>query len=450
VQVRRRDRGLRRQQPLREQRARQPGQDVTGARGGEPRGPGRVDEHRVKPVRRRDHRRGALEQHAGAELGGGQPRVLDPAGRDVRRVLAEQPPEFARVRGEQGGRGTRQQVLALGEQRQPVRVHQHRQARGQHRRQPRRGGIRGAHPGARDPRLHSPDTLGEFSIFFRTDAAVSFQLRYHHLGPQPADGCRRGGRGDQPDHARAAADRAARGEQGGAGKPVTARQQAEDAAPVLVRLVARAGKQGPDVGSLRGTDVGGALQVRPEPDVDELDDPRMAGPRVDKQPRLERAERDGDVRPYRGAVHRAGVGVDAAWQVDGYGGRARGGGELGQRRGRLAQAAAAADAEHPVDDQVRAADRVPHVVPRVVPGGDVRPGVVGAAGLADGDDPAAPALERRAAAGVDLVPGLDRGHRRAAPGEQRAGVQRVAAVISRAREHHDPRAVDPARAAQGI
>jgi hypothetical protein len=48
---------------------------------------------------------------------------------------------------------------------------------------------------------------------------------------------------------------------------------------------------------------------------------------------------------------------------------------------------------------------------------------------------------------MDLLAGLDRGHRGAASGEQRASVQRVPAVVPGACEHRDPRAVDPAWAA---
>ena len=102
-------------------------------------------------VRRRDHRGRALEQHARAEPVRRAPRVLEPPRLDVGRVRAEQPAELARVRGDQRGRGPRQQLPVPGEQGQPVRVDQHRQAGGEHRREPPRRRVVGAHARARRP-----------------------------------------------------------------------------------------------------------------------------------------------------------------------------------------------------------------------------------------------------------------------------------------------------------
>ena len=87
----------------------------------------------------------------------------------------------------------------------------------------------------------------------------------------------------------------------------------------------------------------------------------MPGTRVDQQPGLDRAEGHGDVGPDRRAVHRPGVGVNAARQVDGHHGRAGlpgASGLPGQAGERLPQAAPPADAEQAVDDQVGAAYRV--------------------------------------------------------------------------------------------
>ena len=103
------------------------------------------------------------------------------------------------------------------------------------------------------------------------------------------------------------------------------------------------------------------LQVRAQADVDELDGSRVPGAGVDQQPGLDRAEGHGDVGPDRRAVHRPGVGVDAARQVDGHHGRAGLPGAIGlpgQAGERLPQPAPAADAEQAVDDQVGAVYQV--------------------------------------------------------------------------------------------
>ena len=120
--------------------------------------------------------------------------------------------------------------------------------------------------------------------------------------------------------------------------------------------------------------------------------------------------------------------------------RARQGGE------RLAQAALAADAEQPVDDQVRVPDGVPHVPPGVVAGAaDVGPGVVGRCGAAPRSTNRPPAALSAAA-----PPWCSRGPAwmavTAAPrrGEQLPRVERVPAVIAGADEEHDPRAVEVA------
>jgi hypothetical protein len=73
--------------PLSEQGARQPGEHVAGAGGGQPAGAGRVDKHRAG-TGRRDHRRGALEQHAAAEGGRRRTRVLGPPRGDLGRTGA--------------------------------------------------------------------------------------------------------------------------------------------------------------------------------------------------------------------------------------------------------------------------------------------------------------------------------------------------------------------------
>src|SRR5205807_10232230 len=139
------------------------------------------------------------------------------------------------------------------------------------------------------------------------------------------------------------------------GEAVTAGQQAEYAAAVLVRLGARAGQQLADVVLLRSAGRGPFFQVRPEADVDQLNRARVPGARVDQQPGLDRAEGHGDVGPDRRAFHRPGAGVDAAGQVDDHHGGTGLPGAFGPGREpgeRVAQATAAADAEQAVDDQV--------------------------------------------------------------------------------------------------
>ncbi len=246
------------------------------------------------------------------------------------------------------------------------------------------------------------------------------------FGPRLADQRGRGVRGDHPDHARPAVHRPAGGEQRRPGETVAAGQQAEDAPAVLVRFGPGPGQQVPDVVPLRCRGGRPFLQVRAQADVDELDGARVAGPRVDQQPGLDRAEGHGDVGADGRPVHRAGVGLDAAGQVDGdHGGAGLAGvfGLPGQGGERLAQAAPAADAEQSVDDQVGAVDGA------------------GRGGLRGGCDPAARGAQRGGAARVGCGAGRDRGDGHAAAGQQGPGVERVAAVVPAAGQHDRAAAV---------
>ena len=102
----------------------------------------------------------------------------------------------------------------------------------------------------------------------------------------------------------------------------------------------------------------------------------------------------------------------------------------GERGGVVAQAAATADAEHPVEHEVGPADERRH--PR----------------LAGGQRTTAGPAERGEARRVRPVGGeQDGGDAGAAAGQARAGEQRVAAVVAAAHEQHDAAAVDRARAA---
>jgi hypothetical protein len=165
--------------------------------------------------------------------------------------------------------------------------------------------------------------------------------------------------------------------------------------------------------------------VRAEADIDELDSARVPGPRVDQQPGLERAEGHGDVGFHGRAVHRPGVRVDAARQVDGdHGGAGLAGllGPGGQGGERLAQPAAAADAEQPVDDQVGVVD--------------------GAGGVGH---PAPGGAQRGQAARVRFRSGHDGGDGRAPAGQPGTRVEGVAGVVPASREHGHPGAVHEAR-----
>ena len=158
-----------------------------------------------------------------------------------------------------------------------------------------------------------------------------------------------------------AADRAAAGQHGRAGELIAAGDQPEYAAAVLVRLSARPRQDCGDVGGLQRHNVGRA-QIRAQPDVDQLGCPGEASAGVDQQAGLDGSEGHGDVSGDGGAVHLAGVSVNAAWQIDRDDESAVAAGlrdQLGQRRAGFAQAAVAADAGKSVDDQVRGRDRWP-------------------------------------------------------------------------------------------
>src|SRR5207247_346532 len=100
-----------------------------------------------------------------------------------------------------------------------------------------------------------------------------------------------------------------------------------------------------------------AAQPRAEADVDQLDASTVDSTGTDHQARLERAERDRQVGPHRGAGYVAGVHVDAGRHVDGDDGPPVRGGR--DQLGRVvAEAAAPADAEDAVDHEVHSGRRL--------------------------------------------------------------------------------------------
>lgn len=205
-----------------------------------------------------------------------------------------------------------------------------------------------------------------------------------------------------------------------AGVAGRARDDADDAAPVLVALAGRPGEQRRHVRVLERLQPrfgGGEFEA----DVDEAERARVRAGRVDEQAGLVRSEGDGRVRPHRFAAHLAGVGVHAAREVDGHDGSPCGVGQFG-RAG--AQAALAADAHDAVDDEVGAAHAFRGVLVLRV------------------EDRAARRAQRREASGVGPV-GVQQQCRdaRAPAGEAGARVQGVAAVVPRADEEGDAGAV---------
>ena len=425
VQVSGRDPRLRGRKALREQRPGQPGQHVTGAGRGQPRGPGRVHEHRAAaPVRH--HRGRSLEQDGHAEPVRRAAGMLQPPGLDGGRFGAEQPGQFPGVRRDQRRRLPRQQAGVLAQDGQPVRVDQDRQVGAQDRGQPRHGVRPGAHARPGHPGLDAAHRADQ------VPARVIGVGGQHRLGPGLADRPDRNRRGHHPDHPGTAAHGPAGGQHDRPAEPVAARQHADDPPAVLVRFRSRAGQQPGDVLVLRGHGGGLAGQVRAQPDVDELHGSRVPGAGVDEQARLDRAERHRDVGSHGRAVDRAGVGVDAAGQVDSHHGGPLVHGALsvtGQAVEGFPQPAASADAEQPVDDHLGA--------------GDDRAGRGQVTGHA-----AARGQQFGGAARMGLRPGGDRGHRGAAAGQQGARVQRVAAVVSASGQHRHPGTVNMPRVAR--
>ena len=134
-----------------------------------------------------------------------------------------------------------------------------------------------------------------------------------------------------------------------------------------------------------------------------------------QQPRLERPEGDRQARTHGRSLDRAGVGVDAARQVD------RDDVApvelLHQRGGSRAQRTAPADADEPVDDQ---------------------------AGTELLRPPGRPPRGRPSSASARGSAGEHGAHPRTAAGQPHAGPQRVRPVVAAADEQHDVGGVDPA------
>jgi hypothetical protein len=225
-------------------------------------------------------------------------------------------------------------------------------------------------------------------------------------------------RGDEPYHAGPAVYRTPGREHGGTGEPLAAGQQPEHAAAVFVGLGGRPRQDRADVGVLRGDRVRRVEQVGAQADVDELDRARVRGPGVDQQTGLVGAEGHGHVRADRRALHATGVGVDAAGQVRRDRDRLRRRRERRERRVGIAQAALAADAKHPVDDQVGAADHLPGLV---------------VISLVYTENASASRRQGGGSRAVHPGAGGDRGDRRAAPRQERPCEQGISAVVAAAR-----------------
>ena len=194
--------------------------------------------------------------------------------------------ELASVRRDQRRRPRwpGQQVLAPGQHREAVGIDEHGQRRRQYRGEQRRSFVIGAQPGPGDPRLYPPSGL-DCGWPGRLGRVRRIGHRDDGLGPVLPDDVGSGPGRDEPDHARAAAYRAADAEHCGARVALAARQDAEHAAPVLVGLSTGPWKQLGDVGGLQRGHGRCCGQVRPEADVDELNGPRVARTRIHQQAR---------------------------------------------------------------------------------------------------------------------------------------------------------------------
>ena len=239
---------------------------------------------------------------------------------------------------------------------------------------------------------------------------------------------------------------------------IAAGDQSEYAAAVLVRLSARAGQHGGDVGGLQRYDAG-RPQVGRRP-MSTSGCPGEASARVYQQAGLDGSEGHGDVSGNGGTVHLAGVSVDTARQIDGDDESTVTAGlrdQFCQRRPGLAQAAVASDAGKAVNDQVRGRDglagRGRDGLASIGGQGGIgglpghwrnRPGAAGV-GLRGWHQPASAGRQLSRTRFVQAGSGRHRYHGRAPGGQAGRRVQRVAAVVAPAGQHDDAGAIDLAR-----
>ncbi|EOM78067.1 hypothetical protein Rrhod_0556 [Rhodococcus rhodnii LMG 5362] len=304
------------------------------------------------------------------------------------------------MRREQGRRRPRSHEVGFaGQQRQPVGVDDDGQI----------GREDGAHPlqcvvVGTDSRSDHPclDAAGRRDVGRRDD-----------LGAMPDD--RRGVRPCVPDHARRCSDGTARAEDPGARISGAAGDHTDDPLGVLVVVRARDRPHLPDVRRVELDEPGVAAL---DADRDEFDAP--AHRRGERVHAAQQPEGDRDVRADRGSVDGARVAVDATRQVHR---DDRGAHLLDECRRGTAQPALARDPEDPVDHEVD---------------------VVGQ--RAGGDAPSRTAQCRRSRRvhpfRIDGAGGDDD----AAATQQRAGPQRVTAVVPRPDEQPHRPAHDSARA----
>ena len=104
----------------------------------------------------------------------------------------------------------------------------------------------------------------------------------------------------------------------------------------------------------------GCAKLCVKADIDQLHHPGVRRAGIDEQARLVCAECDRDIRADGWPIHGSCVGIDPARQVDRDDHAAGARRLLGEPGLRFTQPATAADAEHPVDDQVGRENEICH------------------------------------------------------------------------------------------
>ena len=327
---------------------------------------------------------------------------------------------------------------ALGEQQEGAGVENggQRPARRPVRRRPRVRPVAVQRPDHHGVELGAAHDVGRVGAR-PDDEGLAAAGRGHDLGTAGQDEVLHAVRRAQAHHSGSAAHGRRGGQDGGPGVGPAAGPQPDHAAGVLVVGVAGDAQEAPEVGvdGPRGQDgvgVGGNRQA----EVDHLDAPAGAGRGRQDVGALEAGEGDRQVRRQDGAGHGAVVHAGARGQVDRHdpegplppSSRRRQGRHQSGRAG--AQGAGRADAGQAVDDQ----------------GGPAGRGAfAGRHGVRGRAHAGAPRLLQRVRVGV--IGGQRRGDRAAAPGQQGARQQRVAAVVPAADQEEDAAAGRTARGA---
>lgn len=392
--------GIESPEPSGKQRPGKPGQNITAAGGGQPRGTSGIDPHQPPPApggtpTPGNQGRGPLQKNGRGEPAGQLPHSGEPFRLHLLPGNPQQRGGLSRMRREQSRRAPPPNGLRIGEP-QPIGVDQNGHIGRHDIREPGRVITKA---GPDHPRLHAPRLPGR-------------ALGHQSLREPRDDGA--GRRPDVPNGPGPTPQGPGHGKHGGAGIPGGPGDDAHDTAPVLVALTGGLRQQPGHVIVLKGLQIPLAGN-RFKPNVDKPNGTGVLPPGINKKPRLVRTKGDGHISADGLPVDLPRIGVDAAGQIHRNDNGTRIQGSTDNRQSTRTKPTPPPNAHDPVDNEIGPGKNPFTAVGDAPPGGKEggKPGTVHPLGVQKhGGNPGA--TTGKPGTGVEgvtpVVPGPDKEH----------------------------------------